>query len=167
MSTEKDRLVQIMEQEQLTAQQFAKEVGIQPGTVSNIMSERNRPSLEVMQKVLNRFRMLSPDWLILGVGSMYRQKNESQQPVLFDYPPEHGLTGAPVSASQTAVSVPPSAHNAPLSAQQGLPLVPAPNGVAVANLVETPAPLSRRITKICVFYDDGTFEELHSNEIAK
>ena len=67
---ERERLLQVIEAEKMNAKQFAEEVGIQAGTLSNIISGRNNPSLDVMKRVLNRFRTLSSDWLILGVGSM-------------------------------------------------------------------------------------------------
>ena len=67
---ERERLEKVIEEEGMSAKQFAHEVGIQAGTISNILSGRNNPSLEVMKRVLNRFRTISSDWLILGVGSM-------------------------------------------------------------------------------------------------
>jgi transcriptional regulator with XRE-family HTH domain len=83
---ERQRLEQIIESEGLTAKQFAEEVGIQAGTISNIVNGRNNPSLDVMQRVLNRFRTISSDWLILGVGSMYRT-NGAPDTTLFDIKP--------------------------------------------------------------------------------
>ena len=75
---EQQRLLALMRAEGLNAKTFAEQVGISAATMSNIVNGRNNPSLEVMQKVLNRFRTLSPQWLILGVGSMYLEKSNSQ-----------------------------------------------------------------------------------------
>ena len=69
---ERERLLKLIADNNMSAKQFAAEVGIQAGTISNIVNGRNNPSLDVMQRVLNRFRTLSSDWLILGVGNMYR-----------------------------------------------------------------------------------------------
>lgn len=68
---ERDRLVKIMQSEQLSARQFSQEIGISPGALSNIMGGRNKPSLEVLQAVLRRYRAINCDWLIMGVGNMY------------------------------------------------------------------------------------------------
>ena len=46
MLDEKDRLATVIQHENVSAKQFAEEVGIQPGTVSNILNGRNKPSLE-------------------------------------------------------------------------------------------------------------------------
>ena len=39
----------------MTASQFADEIGVQRSSVSHILSGRNKPSLEFIQKVMNRF----------------------------------------------------------------------------------------------------------------
>ena len=73
---ERDRLVKIMESEGMSARQFSQEIGISAGAISNIMSGRNKPSLDVLQAVLRRFRAISCDWLIMGVGNMYLSGND-------------------------------------------------------------------------------------------
>ena len=40
------------------------------------MTGRNKPSVDVLQKILKRFPSLSSDWLLLGNGGMHA-KNES------------------------------------------------------------------------------------------
>ena len=91
--TESERINALMAAEQMKAKQFAEEIGIQNGTLSNILSGRNKPSLDVMCKILNRFREVSSDWLILGVGSMFSQKNDSRtvknEQNLFDLPDDY------------------------------------------------------------------------------
>lgn len=130
-----ERIRQVMEAEKMSAKQFAQEVGIQSGTISNIMSGRNNPSLDVMQRVLNRFRTLSSDWLILGVGSMYRANGEGPDNTLFDIKPLEQNPKLPVEpAVSAAIQVQPEEPKVPLSAQ-------------------------KLISKIVIFYNDGTFEE--------
>ena len=68
---ERDRVLQVMQSEGMNAKQFCREVGISQGTLSNIMGGRNKPSLDVLQAILRRFRAVSCDWLIMGVGTMY------------------------------------------------------------------------------------------------
>ena len=88
MDSEKERIEHIMAKENMNATQFAAEIGIQTSTLSHILNGRNNPSLDVLKRILNRFRTINPDWLILGTGQMYRQISQSQQPVLFDIPPK-------------------------------------------------------------------------------
>lgn len=147
MLSESERLQKIIETEQMTAKQFSEEVGIQAGTVSNIFKGRNKPSLEVMQKVLDRFRTISPDWLISGVGSMYRQKNDSQQQVLFDIKPEIGLLSDNSLLSESEIYVSESA-----SRQR-----------KTVSSATTEKVTHRKMVKVVVFYDDGTYEEMEKN----
>ena len=62
------RLQQFLELEQLKPAQFADIMGIQRANVSHILSGRNKPSFEFIQKFLLKFPSVSPDWFILGKG---------------------------------------------------------------------------------------------------
>lgn len=81
---EKQRIEKIMEAVQLNSGQFAIQIGIQNSTLSHILNNRNKPSLEVLKKILQRFPSISSDWLILGQGAMFRQEFKSQERSLFD-----------------------------------------------------------------------------------
>ena len=72
-----NRIREIMTREKLTSQRFAQKIGIQPSAVSHILSERNKPSLDVVQKILNTFNYINPAWLVLGTGPMLRKETES------------------------------------------------------------------------------------------
>ena len=61
-----DRFKYLMKLNNLTASAFADEIGVQRSSVSHILSGRNKPSLEFIQKVLHRFPKVSGDWLISG-----------------------------------------------------------------------------------------------------
>ena len=62
-----DRFKYLMKLNNLTASAFADEIGVQRSSVSHILSGRNKPSLEFIQKVLMRFPKVNADWLIAGV----------------------------------------------------------------------------------------------------
>ena len=68
----------------LTASAFADEIGVQRSSMSHILSGRNKPSLELIQKVLSRFPKVSADWLIAGVTNTEKMEintdvNSTQQ----------------------------------------------------------------------------------------
>ena len=67
----------------LNARQFATEIHVQPGTISNMMAGRNNPSLEVMKRIMERYPTLNPEWLIAGRGVMWRTE-PGKEPGLFD-----------------------------------------------------------------------------------
>lgn len=126
---ERDRLVKVMECEGMNAKQFSIEVGISAGTISNILGGRNKPSLEVMQAILNRFRTISCQWLIMGTGSMFLTPNGETSRTLFPAMDED------VQDKQHTDNKP---DTQPCSA-------------------DTSA--ARSVRKILIFYSDGTFEE--------
>ena len=132
---ERDRVLQVMQSEGMNAKQFCQEVGISPGTLSNITGGRNKPSLDVMQAILRRFRAISCDWLIMGVGTMYVSgaRDEGMQS-LFEV--EKETTEMPKEVAKPSVVV----NNSDISSTA----VPSP---------------SRTVDKILIFYSDGTFEE--------
>lgn len=55
-----------MKMDNLSAAAFAEKVGVQPSSISHILSGRNKPSLEFIQKILTQFPNVSADWLITG-----------------------------------------------------------------------------------------------------
>lgn len=69
---EKERIEHIIKTLGLSARQFAAEIHVKPGTISNMMAGRNNPSLDVMRRIMERYPTLNPEWLILGVGDMWR-----------------------------------------------------------------------------------------------
>ena len=81
--SDKERIEKVMSSLGLNARQFAAEIRVQPGTISNMMAGRNNPSLEVMKRIMDRYTTLNPEWLISGRGEMWRTE-PGQEPGLFD-----------------------------------------------------------------------------------
>ena len=72
----KDKLqLLINSEEKLTRSGFAEMLGIQPATISHILAGRNKPSYELLQKILMRFPNVSSDWLMLDRGEMLRDSS--------------------------------------------------------------------------------------------
>ncbi|MBO2007675.1 helix-turn-helix domain-containing protein [Hymenobacter negativus] len=65
-----ERIRTLLETRQLTPTQFADAIGIARPIVSHILSGRNKPSLEVVQRILAAMPELSMPWLLNGTGPM-------------------------------------------------------------------------------------------------
>ena len=156
---EKERIEKIMLKEEMNSAVFAAEIGIQGSTLSHILNGRNNPSLDVLKKILNRFRTVSSDWLILGVGSMYRVEKQSQTPTLFDSLDESITKSGtlesnilekniqdPTVIQQKTVLVQELPMQAPLEVQ---------HVASNLNMEQT----SKSVRKIIVYYTDNTFQE--------
>lgn len=68
----KNRLEEFLKLEGLTSVKFAEIMQIQPSSVSHILSGRNNPNFDFVSRMLQRFEDLNPDWLINGIGEVYR-----------------------------------------------------------------------------------------------
>lgn len=69
----KAKLQHLIKSEGLTASRFAEMLEIQPAGVSHILAGRNKPSFDLLQKILRRFPKINPDWLLLDSDQMYRE----------------------------------------------------------------------------------------------
>ncbi len=65
-----DRIDLILLEFQLAPSAFADAIQIPRAVMSHILSRRNRPSLEVVQKILKQYTQINSDWLINGIGTM-------------------------------------------------------------------------------------------------
>ncbi|MDR1552632.1 MAG: helix-turn-helix transcriptional regulator [Prevotellaceae bacterium] len=72
----KDRILNFLDAEKLSPARFADIIGVQPANISHIISERNKPSLDFIQKMLKSFPQLNVEWLITGIGKMYKEPKE-------------------------------------------------------------------------------------------
>ena len=137
---ERERIERLIETMKLSARQFAEQIHVQPGTISNMMSGRNNPSLDVMKRILQRYPTLNPEWLIVGKGEMWRTP-PGKEAGLFD-------------------ELPPMVEQAVPTAERsfgGLPLRKEEPQVIAAP--------QKHIRNIVVYYTDGTYEEFSANSL--
>jgi transcriptional regulator with XRE-family HTH domain len=102
------RIRELLEARQLSPTQFADLIGVGRPVISHILSERNKPSLEVVQKIIGAFPELSMPWLLAGTGPMLAAAVASPAilPPIDTTAPPAPLTAAPPTA---AIPTPPPA----------------------------------------------------------
>lgn len=71
----KDRLLKFLTREKLSSARFAEIIGVQPSSISHIISGRNKPGFDFIQKILINYPSLSAEWLITGQGNMLKSDN--------------------------------------------------------------------------------------------
>lgn len=144
-----ERIRILLESRQLTPTQFADVIGVARPIVSHILSGRNKPSLEVVQRILAAMPDLAMPWLLNGTGPMLT--GTVAAPVLpvatsVDVP-------APVSAS-IVTSVPdPVAVPVALPIVVAMPVVEPPQGATTPALslpVSVSAPLRASVTTAAI-----------------
>ena len=66
-----ERINLLLQAKNITARQFAEEIGIQPSGMSHILSGRNNPSLDFVMKVMKRWPEVNINWLMFDKGEMF------------------------------------------------------------------------------------------------
>ncbi|MDD4823314.1 MAG: helix-turn-helix domain-containing protein [Bacteroidales bacterium] len=152
----KKRIEKFMEKEHLTASKLAEIAKIQRSAMSHILSGRNRPSLDIALKILEAFPTLNSDWLIRGIGSMY--KEETQNASLF---PNTGFESELFPAQHQ--------ENPEFCKENELKPAEKTSNVSDNQPIIIQKNVSKSVTKIVVFYSDGTFDSfgIEANSILK
>ena len=69
----KERISKVIAYSELSLSEFADEIEVQRSSISHITSGRNKPSLDFLMKIKNRFPELEWEWLIEGEGEMLKK----------------------------------------------------------------------------------------------
>lgn len=155
----KEKLQLLMNRLQLKPGQFARILEVNPAIISHILAERNKPGVDLLQKILDKFPQVSPDWLMLDRGDMFRNGNDtlSENPsnveAVDDSSSEQSLFAPTEHPTQATTNAQPHAQheNEPMNA--GLHI----------NMPKTVS-VGKRPSRVVLFYADGTFEAFTPNE---
>ena len=142
----KDRILQIIQEESLTNAEFAEKIGISTSSLSHILTERNKPSLEVVMRIHKAYPSINLNWLLYGEGEMKvveegttdgnsrlysneNPENASVYPLRFDFRKENA-SSTPGNGMQNTVK-------------------------EEIKYIEKPHP---KIVEIRIFFDNGTYQ---------
>lgn len=139
-----DKIKQVLTIKQLSPSQLADDIGVQRSSISHILSGRNRPSLDIIQKIVRCYADLSYEWFLEDGSqlSMPDQRDERPQPVK--------------PATSSSINRPSAWIKEPTSAQS---MVEKPLNRPFVPEKELPLAADKQIDRILIFYTDGTFRE--------
>jgi plasmid maintenance system antidote protein VapI len=75
------RMAEVMKVFGLNKNQFAKRLGVHPTVIHNIIDEKgrgNKPSFDLISKLMSSFDNINGDWLLTGRGNMFLEEKESK-----------------------------------------------------------------------------------------
>ena len=169
-----ERITKVLEYSGFSASEFADEIDVQRSSISHIISGRNKPSLEFVTKIKNRFPELSWDWIILGTGEMKQtdspfpiseKQEENSTPDLFtlideDYKNEVFVQENIQNETLRELNKSfPSPRKEILSDSQQLDIQENISEVqSIVNKTVTNTNAESKIKKIVFFYENGKFE---------
>jgi len=131
----KDRILKFLNNKQLSATKLADNIGVQRSSISHILSGRNKPSFDFIEKILVSYPELNAQWLITGKGEMYLH-----QKTLFDHE---------IPTSDTTQNLTPRESNIQNNN----------NPLGVLNKTEEEKTNQVTIERIIIFYTNGKFKE--------
>jgi len=157
-----DRIKKIMEKEGLNSALFADKIGVSRGTITHVLSGRNKPSLEVVQKILDTFPAVNAEWLLVGKNPMYSHDkvflHPQQESISFD---EENQTLKP-QKNETNVYKESKVSEYPQKTIDKVH-VEVPQHVKLKEITDIISS-NRKIDKIIIFYDDKTFMSFSPEE---
>ena len=163
------RVQKIINYSELSSSEFADEIGVQRSNISHVLSGRNKPSLDFLMKIKDRFPEIQWEWLIEGKGPMVFSENETtstpssylleeskindNEPIitgLFSIPSQEIDENTKQEEEKSEISEPIQynmVENTPEISEN-------------ENISETEAPAEKgnNIKKIVFFYENGKFE---------
>ena len=132
-----------MQAEGLNALRFAEKLEVQPSSISHILSGRNKPSFDFIEKLLSKYPKLNPDWLLLGNGDMYRSLFPQSEPLLPELFPD-GPEDIPNEKK--------SHEKERITNEKEID-----NKTDIDNTVQK----NKEIDRIVILYNDGTFRDYY------
>lgn len=129
------RIEKVLEHYELSPSRFADEIGVQRSNISHILSERNKPSLDLVLKILKRYTDLNAEWLVTGKGKMQLDLFGYKPQVSADVPANPAPAAAPPSGPSEAVANIQKTEPTPAKAEKQQQIANA------INAMTTPAPV--------------------------
>ena len=147
-----DRLQQFLQLEQLTPARLSDIIGVQRSGLSHILSGRNKPGFDFIQRLLTKFPTLSADWLITGKGKMYKEVNNGssfREPKINSERSNDQIIEDSADNEQDSIDF------------TGSQPFENPIKVATGNYVQK----NRLLKKVILVYSDNTFEEINHGKV--
>ena len=80
-----ERLQELITSEGLTVSGFAKKLGVVDQTIRGIViQKRNKPSFDLLVKIIQTFDWINAEWLLTGNGEMRKSGRTTSSPDLFE-----------------------------------------------------------------------------------
>lgn len=161
-----DKIKQILIDKNLTPSYFADEIGVQRSSISHILSGRNRPSFDIIQKIIRRFPELGYEWIMeednqmggqsvpTGYGNrgVNRPMSEQQRPDRYN----SGQVAISSPAQSTGIR---SQRNEIPAAHYPVQQPPAELSGMTEPPVSSNLTTEKKVERILIFYTDGSFRE--------
>lgn len=164
-----ERIRLILTTHDLTASVFADQIGVQRSSVSHVLSGRNNPSLDFVQKILKRYPDINTEWLVNGTGPMTKDRRAEVMDAPLPVKPESDmdLFNSPPPAkkqvyfSESIESKPPVVQADPVTNNDGQTVDATAKAIEKQLEKSAKTDAERVVEKVMIFYSDHTFKVYH------
>ncbi|WP_296095110.1 helix-turn-helix domain-containing protein [Alloprevotella tannerae] len=160
----KDRIRQLMEDQNLSQQEFAQRLNLSAASLSSIFTGRTNPTNKHVLAIHHAFPEVNVNWLLFGEGDKFNDPSASSIPSNQEVVIEPILDGG-AKIDPSKVESEASFFSQPVSSPQQLhaPATSKPELSFRNTFLNTPImnnidKQQREIKEIRVFFDDGTYE---------
>jgi hypothetical protein len=135
-----DRIRQLIDFTGLSVSQFADGIEVPRAILSHILGGRNKPSMDVILKVIANYRNVNLDWLLLGEGDMLIKVAPNTVP------------SDDQTITETTVADKPDNYTSEVEDTAKIQ-----NAKPTTQPEVTPDALGKQVKQIVFFYTDNTF----------
>ncbi|MDA3880480.1 MAG: helix-turn-helix transcriptional regulator [Prolixibacteraceae bacterium] len=153
----RDRIVEFIEKEGVSAAEFADNIGVQRSSVSHVLNGRNNPGFSFIQKILESYPNLNSRWLLTGNGAMHEEKDTGKASIEPKPVPESDLFSTTATNKSSQSEMQPETHINPVFKDNSTE-----NPKPDPSQKETKPP--KKVVKVLIFYEDHTFEDFRPAE---
>jgi transcriptional regulator with XRE-family HTH domain len=152
----KERLLELMKNEGINAAMFADSIGVQRSSISHILSGRNKPSIDFLEKIFTSYPNYQAEWLIMGKGDMCKHTKST---TLFTKPNTKVQdTVKPTFFQKQAETSENFQTNSPkVDKKQASANLNEEDLATYANMNQKEVFKHKEIERIVIFYTDGSF----------
>ncbi len=140
------KIKQILVEKQLSPSYFADEIGVQRSSISHILSGRNKPSFEIIQKIVKRFPDLGYEWLMDDTNTIAMPKTNNSLPNQHSFGQQSGTDMADELVEYKKAMLSDKSAKAIMNGKS--------NGFVVNSGVN-----GKTVERILIFYSDKSFAE--------
>lgn len=151
------RLEQFLAAENMSQTQFAETINVARASISHLLAGRNNPGYDFIKSVMQHYPNLNMDWLILGTDKMYKEQQPSQPQQNIQQSQPGSLF--PGEIKEEPVKTEPESAAAAVQDKERENI--AATNKTTASYTQQEVRIKQRVvSKIIVFFDDGSFQEL-------
>lgn len=160
-----ERIGLILKEKKLTANEFAASLEVRSSNISHIITGRNKPSFDFLEKLSSVFPDISTLWLIKGDGDMYLSDNKDEDKIEQKEEDTHTVVVNNIN-KEPNISLQANLFGEIEPLEKSLPkvkktdLIMKGGFMETENKVVTKVESSKKISSIIVYYSNGSFEEL-------